>query len=479
MWLRALLGASGGAQHQSSTGGISSPLEAFLSLEGHPIESVDLHITPLEIDEWSSQEAFEAALLKRSPVSPSDATVSVLRRNIESLQRGLATLLNSVTSVDGKRFESSCAELLRQSEAERSRLELDIVRMKASLKEASKELFLAEKRRKIAEKELDRLAEGEASRQSQVAAATAVTLASAPSVASKDPTDAVAALPSKSSIPSGNMDEDEAKQNSEKIEMLGAQLSVLTKQLEQTDGLRTAAEKALSEYVARDRKDSENTTTVLKGVYEAKIAALDHQLCSLVNDLANSESLTASIESSAQQTIETLTTHTQAKIAELESSLDDSRKNLSIAQAESQNSVALKNQVTELLVTIESMKSECVALREQRKQQIIASERLEKHLADSRAREAQSTGAAGDCGRSAREQELEVELEDARAQVNDLILEIETVMETEEKVKAQIISLHQQLADNQKLQRALIEENVSLKHDVSSRVNRTDDSAKK
>jgi chromosome segregation ATPase len=462
--------------------GISSPLEPFLSLDSHPLESIDLHAVPLEIDEWSSQEAFEAALLKKNPISPSEVLVSVLKKNVESLQLGLTKLVNSISSVDAKRFDSACADLLKQSEAERTRLELEIARMKASLKEASKELFHAEKRRKVAEKELDRLTVEEASRQAPVAAPP--TPSSVPSISSKDPTDAVATAASSSTAvstsPASSADEGMIKQYSEKIDVLGAQLSVLTKQLEQTDGLRSTAEKALSEYITRDRKDSENATAVLRAAYEARIAALDHQLCNLVNDLANSENLAASIESNAHQTIEALTTQTQEKIAELETALDESRKNLSIAQSESDNSVALKNQVAELLTTIESMKSECASLREQRKQQIIASERLEKHLGESRTREAQnSSGGSGEGGRSAREQELEVELEDVRAQVNDLILEIETVMETEEKVKAQIISLHQQLADNQKLQRALIEENVSLKHDVSSRVNRADDATKK
>lgn len=486
VWLRALLGSSG--IDGPSTANKSSLLDSFLSLDSHPLESVDLHAAPLDIDDWTSEEAFEAALLKKAPIAPSETIRTLLQSNVDSLKHALAKLLKTVSSVDASKFESACAGLLKQSEAERARLQLEIASMKTAIKEASKELFQAEKRRKAAEKQLDKLSIEEAARQSQAAAVSTVALPSpaeaAPTSAAMPPVPptAVASSDASGSVASSSggssaVDEAVVKQYTEKIEALEAQLAVLTKQLEQTDSLRSAAERALNEHISSSKTDSDAAVLALKAAYESRIAALDNQICTLLGDLATSENLATSIESKANEAIESLTSKTQAKIAELEASLDESHKNLSIAAAESQNTTALKNQVTELLVTIETMKSECIALREQRKQHIIATERLEKHLSECRTREAQHAG--GDSGRSAREQELEVELEDARAQVNDLILEIETVMETEEKVKAQIISLHQQLADNQKLQRSLVEENASLKHDISTRASKSDEATKK
>ena len=67
---------------------------------------------------------------------------------------------------------------------------------------------------------------------------------------------------------------------------------------------------------------------------------------------------------------------------------------------------------------------------------------------------------------SGREQDLEAELEDARAQINDLILEIEAVAATEEKSRDQCIRTIREIADLRKLQQDVILENSSLKNTI-------------
>lgn len=115
--------------------------------------------------------------------------------------------------------------------------------------------------------------------------------------------------------------------------------------------------------------------------------------------------------------------------------------------------------------TVDSLRAECAALRDQKKKLVSAIERLEQNLSNSRAREAALTvpgSTAGVTSASAREADLEMELEDAKAQMGDLFLEIEAIVNSEEKSRDQCSRILQQMSDNQLLHQSVLEENSKL-----------------
>ena len=127
---------------------------------------------------------------------------------------------------------------------------------------------------------------------------------------------------------------------------------------------------------------------------------------------------------------------------------------------------------------MDSLRVECNGLREQKKKLVSVIERLEKNLSQSRAREAALGGGSGSgsaADLSSREADLEVELEDAKAQMGDLFLEIEAVVNSEEKARDQCARVLQQLADNQQLRQSVLEENGKLTHENRSLKSRLKD----
>ena len=82
---------------------------------------------------------------------------------------------------------------------------------------------------------------------------------------------------------------------------------------------------------------------------------------------------------------------------------------------------------------------------------------MEARLTNSQARESGSSTSVPTL-----ETDLASELEDARAQMNDLILEIEAVISTEQKSKDQCGRLLQQILDENKIQSRVMHENSTL-----------------
>lgn len=133
---------------------------------------------------------------------------------------------------------------------------------------------------------------------------------------------------------------------------------------------------------------------------------------------------------------------------------------------------------------MDALRAECATLREQKKKLVMAIERLENNLTQSRSREAQiigqlrgasnssdasieSSGAKVDVTKiTSREQDLAAELEDAKSQMNDLILEIETVVASEEKSRDQTVRLLQQMSDNQQSQMGFLEQNSMYQSEI-------------
>lgn len=115
-----------------------------------------------------------------------------------------------------------------------------------------------------------------------------------------------------------------------------------------------------------------------------------------------------------------------------------------------------------------SLRAECSTLRDQKKKLVGVIENLEKNLSQSRAREVALEASAGITGVSRREADLEIELEGAKAQMGDLFLEIEAVVDSEEKSREQCTRVLQQMADNQAAQQSVIGENIKLTQENKS-----------
>ena len=127
------------------------------------------------------------------------------------------------------------------------------------------------------------------------------------------------------------------------------------------------------------------------------------------------------------------------------------------------------------------MRVECNALRDQKKKLVAAIERLALHLSQSRAREVAAGGPLskedGVALILARESDITAELEDAKAQMSDLFIEIETVANSEEKTREQCARVQQQMADNRQIQQTALEENLKLQQEartLKSKLKETD-----
>ena len=68
-----------------------------------------------------------------------------------------------------------------------------------------------------------------------------------------------------------------------------------------------------------------------------------------------------------------------------------------------------------------------------------------------------------------RARDLQIELDDVRANMDDLILEIEAVSSEERKVADQCTRLLAQMQDSQSMQRGVLEENLRLHHSMGDR----------
>lgn len=66
-----------------------------------------------------------------------------------------------------------------------------------------------------------------------------------------------------------------------------------------------------------------------------------------------------------------------------------------------------------------------------------------------------------------RAKEVQIELDDARASLNDLILEIESVSVEEARSREQSARVLRQMTDSQSMQRGVLEENLRLHDQIS------------
>ena len=121
---------------------------------------------------------------------------------------------------------------------------------------------------------------------------------------------------------------------------------------------------------------------------------------------------------------------------------------------------------------MDTLRAEGITLRDQKKKLVSAIERLETNLSQSRAREVALCGSGTRTDHfasiSTRESDLAIELDDAKVQMSDLFLEIESVVNSEEKSREQCARVLQQMADSHQTQQSMLEENSLIQHEVKS-----------
>lgn len=134
---------------------VGSSTAMFLSLGTHPlIDHVDLNALRFDVDEWCPAESYEHAAISKSVTSMSAEIRQLLSERASFLKRALERLAQAA-SIPDTSFESSCAQMLKATESQKITLETELARVKAALNDMGNRLFVAEKRRRKAERELD------------------------------------------------------------------------------------------------------------------------------------------------------------------------------------------------------------------------------------------------------------------------------------------------------------------------------------
>lgn len=290
--MRTLLSASGGVDAGSSTEGArDQTVEGFLSLGRHPlVESVDLRPLHMDVDDWSTPEAYSEAVIGKSAAEMSSEFRTLLSDRVLFLQNALEKL-SVAAGIPMSAFNSSCASLLKSSESEKLTLQVELGRLKSSLQEVGQRLFESEKRRRKAERDLDTtthsLIDKAEGRIDPLGDNDVSTPLNGPSQDVAAATSTTETLPSNQSV--GNHDVcDEGKLEisadmGRKLDAAQAEVDVLTKQLSEAESGRVEAENKLSEVLASEREEvpageTEDILQAIKQKFTEKVALLQSEV---------------------------------------------------------------------------------------------------------------------------------------------------------------------------------------------------------
>lgn len=211
--------------------------------------------------------------------------------------------------------------------------------------------------------------------------------------------------------------------------------------------------------------------------------------------MRNLELALSHLEALSAARIDEVITLTQKEIASIRAEKDSLQNTLCTAQTDLALTEQLKRQVSEYQA-MEELCNTTVQKLEARVAMLTETQRIhEENLQRSRQREdelqralaargsaADSSGSvtdnAGEPSRAellrqlqaaqTRVTDLETELKNASSNINDLILEIETVSSEEAKARTQGARLLKQIAETQALQRVALEENLHLHNQIEA-----------
>lgn len=204
------------------------------------------------IDEWCNSDAYGDAAIEACTVKVSADLRNALEKRVDFLLKGLEQIVNA--SAKSIEIEINCSEMLKQMEAENFKLNAEVARLKMALKNLGNRLFVSEKNRRHAERELDLNIHQQTARSTGLSPKTPP--AESPTVLMAD---AVALNGENHIISTANKVDSEfstagstVEKNAdveEKLKFMSDQLTVLTRQLSESEDLRLVAEKSLKEHL--------------------------------------------------------------------------------------------------------------------------------------------------------------------------------------------------------------------------------------
>lgn len=368
--VKALLLATG-ASNPAADGSAASAVNKFLSLGEHPlVDHVDLRTLQLEVDEWCSADAYSQAALSSAEAEMSEEIAKSLLERVRLLQQAL-NKLSKISALPAGAFETSCSALLKLAESEKFTLQVEIDRLKSAINDLGHRLFVAEKRRCKAEKDLDSLLIGV-----EVAATAhssgghppivpSVALGAAPAPTEAQRPSLIPLLPDEVPGTTGSNADVDAK-----IVSMKQEIALLEEQLAESEKLKDLAERKLNSSMLVLHEDNTSGTEILeilKKEFVHHISSLQSEVISciifierLINSiflkiamlrtqLDASHASLAAIEQISSQKIKDLSAMTNAELARLSAALIEAESKLIVAESESRGLQSIKLQVIQVL----------------------------------------------------------------------------------------------------------------------------------
>jgi chromosome segregation ATPase len=514
--VRAIMGASAAAagvgaeegassQAAASAASAASAVGPFLALGSHPLmDGAQLSATtPFGVGEWCPAEAYEQAAGRQATAEMSAEIRELLSSRASYLTRALERLSTTSAAISPSLFESTCSSMLKSTESEKLSLQAELARVTASLGDMGRRLFTAEARRRKAEKELDSSAHvlipAETAAAAAAKAAPGAGVRAGETAAVVSPRAGPGHVCSIVEYAAGNGAASRQDQSivastaigtlTSEISALRKEVDVLARQVAEAEGRRSVAERSLNAHLTAppeaaggDSNDGDSSILLaMKHKFTEHILFLQAETAALRARMEASQGALSAVGEGAAAQIESLSAAARGEVAKLTDVCAENDKQIAALEAENEGLRSLRLQAAELSLTVDTLRAECNALREQKRKLVSAIGRLEGSLSQSRAREvalcasSSGSGSSGSSGSAApfatvttREGDLAGELEDAKAQMSDLFLEIETVVNSEETSREQCARVLQKMADSQQTQQRVIEENSLLNNEVKS-----------
>lgn len=231
--------------------------------------------------------------------------------------------------------------------------------------------------------------------------------------------------------------------SSEQESELQEKISLLEKQLAESESAKAKVEMTLTERLARPLQQTEaqisdmrKSMEDLRQQHKYRVSVLVAESSALQEQVKEQDIAIIELEKNCKRNCEQLVSQTQEELSKLESERDKVKASLISAQAEVSLMSQLRTEVAEQSVLIKSSNDEIKRLNNRIKTLSDRADELESHLTSSRKREielektlAQTDSSVTDSmtASAARTAEMQQELDELKMNMEDLILEIESV----------------------------------------------------
>ena len=366
-----------------------------------------------------------------------------------------------------------------------------VTKLSGMMLELQSRLLMSEKQKRAAERAVDRATvdrpvAGSASIPAPTAAPTASSVENAGAVVAATAVDGVAPVAG-AAAPSVDHESDGE---------MYRKIAILEKQLAESETAKAKAEMTLTERLARPLSQTEAQVADMRRAMEdlrhqgrQRVAALITEGIALQDRVADLEEALLKVEAISKSKCAEITAATEREIQRIDGEKKAAESALYTARAELAGTNQLKQQVGELQSLESTFRGDCARLQQYVATLTASQEALQRHLATTRIRECElekklaidgqaasdaSSGADSDGIRQlaltqaqARARETQLELDNARNQMNDLILEIESVTVEDGKSRVQSERVLRQMTDSQSMQRDVLDENLRLHDQIS------------